>query len=73
MMVALNCKLPSMQLKESPIFKTPKFVAKYNELGDITICEDFDGFYFYSEMTKKRSASVSTCSMLTENMIKAIL
>ena len=51
----------------------PLFMSKYNALGDISIKEDFDGVYFYSELTHKRSASVKSPSMLTENMLIAIL
>lgn len=58
---------------ESSIIKTPKFVSKYNTLGDIVVMEDYDGYYFYSNLTKKRSASVGSSRLLTENMIKTIL
>ena len=51
----------------------PPFMSKYNKLGDILIKEDFDGVYFYSKLTNKRSASVKSPSMLTENMLIAIL
>lgn len=51
----------------------PVFMSKYNILGDISIKEDFDGVYFYSNLTRKRSASVKSLSMLTENMLIAIL
>ena len=59
---------------ESTVYRTiPAFVSKYNTLGDIHIKEDFDGVYFYSDLTKKRSGSVASTSLLTENMIKSIL
>ena len=48
-----------------------KFVKKYKSKG-FSIREDFDGFYFYNEVNKKRSASVGSTRQLTENMIKSI-
>ena len=51
----------------------PSFVNKYNTLGDISIKEDFDGVYFYSDLTHKRSASVASVNLLTENMLKVIM
>lgn len=58
---------------ESYVTRIPKFVSKYNKMGDIMVMEDFDGAYFYSTLTKKRSGSVATAALLTENMLKAIL
>ena len=60
-------------LIESYMTKIPEFVHKYNKFGDIKLMEDFDGVYFYSTLTEKRSGSVATPSLLTENMLKAIL
>jgi len=58
---------------ESAIIKKPSFLSKYNTAGDISIKEDFDGVYFYSDITKKRSASAASTLQLTENMLRAIL
>ena len=52
---------------------TPSFVQKYNVLGDIVIKEDFDGVFFYSELSHKRSGSVKSTDLLTENMLISIL
>lgn len=60
-------------LIESYMTKIPEFVHRYNKFGDIKLMEDFDGVYFYSTLTEKRSGSVATPSLLTENMLKAIL
>lgn len=49
------------------------FINKYNKYGDISIKEDFDGYYFYSSLTNKRSSSVPTISSMSEAMIKSIL
>ena len=49
------------------------FINKYNKYGDISIKEDFDGYYFYSFITQKRSSSVKELSLMTEAMIKSIL
>lgn len=56
---------------ESAITKKPKFVNKYKDI--ISIKEDFDGNYFENNITKKRTISVSSSTMLTEDMLKAIL
>ena len=45
---------------------------KYFKDGDILL-SDFDGVYFYSDITKKRSASAASTLQLTENMLRAIL
>ena len=51
----------------------PSFIDKYNTCGDISIREDFDGYYFYSDLNHKRSMSVPFVSMLTENMLNSII
>ena len=60
---------------ESAISKKPSFLSKYNidGLDPIIIKEDFDGMYFLNQANNKRSISVASVNMLTENMIKAIL
>lgn len=74
MMEAMNYSLYRNTITEdSDYHKFPSFIYKYNTLGDIYIKEDFDGVYFYSDLTKKRSASVGSTRLLTENMLKAIL
>ena len=74
MMEAMNYNLYRNTITEdSDYHKFPSFIYKYNTLGDIYIKEDFDGVYFYSDLTKKRSASVASTRLLTENMLKAIL
>ena len=57
---------------ESSYIDKIEFLSKYNK-EDITIREDFDGYYAYSELTKKRSRSVPTVSMISEEMIISIL
>ena len=69
----INIEIFRPNLAEIPFKSIPAFMSKYNTLGDIQIREDFDGVYFYSDLTKKRSASVASTTMLTENMIKSIL
>ena len=49
------------------------FMSKYNKHNDINLKEDFDGYYFYSSMTGKRSSSVKSIDLLTEAMIKTVL
>ena len=49
------------------------FMSKYNKHNDINLKEDFDGYYFYSSMTRKRSSSVKSIDLLTEAMIKTVL
>jgi len=74
MIEAMNYNLYRNTITEdSDYHKFPSFIYKYNTLGDIYIKEDFDGVYFYSDLTKKRSASVGSTRLLTENMLKAIL
>lgn len=51
----------------------PSFIDKYNTCGDISIREDFDGYFFYSDLNHKRSMSVPFVSMLTENMLNSIM
>lgn len=70
---AMNYKLPVFPVIETAVTRIPKFMNKYNDIDDIIIKEDFDGAYFYSNLTKKRSASVASVGLLTENMIKSIL
>ena len=48
-------------------------VDKYNKHGDIYIREDLDGYYVYSNMTKKRTASVSYINEISDAMIRSIL
>lgn len=48
------------------------FLSKYKN-SDVSVREDFDGYYVYSELTKKRSRSVATPSLITEEMVISIL
>lgn len=72
-MEAMNYNPLRLPVLESAIIKKPTFLSKYNTAGDISIKEDFDGVYFYSDITKKRSASAASTLQLTENMLRAIL
>ena len=58
---------------ESNYINKMPFMSKYNKYNDISIREDFDGYYFYNSTTEKRSGSVATTSLLSEAMIKSIL
>ena len=49
------------------------FMEQYNTCGDISVYKDLDGYYFYSEMTHRRSRSVKNGTELTESMLKSIL
>ena len=40
---------------------------------DVTLREDCDGYYYFSELTNKRSRSVEYSSLLTENMLKSVI
>ena len=51
----------------------PKWVEKYNTCNDIVMREDADGYYFYSELSHKRTASVREYDALTENMVISIM
>lgn len=73
LMEAMNYNPLRLPVLESAIIKKPSFLSKYNTAGDISIKEDFDGVYFYSDITKKRSASAASTLQLTENMLRAIL
>ena len=73
LMEAMNYNPLRLPVLESTIIKKPSFLSKYNTAGDISIKEDFDGVYFYSDITKKRSASAASTLQLTENMLRAIL
>ena len=48
-------------------------VNKYNKYGDIFIREDLDGYYVYSNMTKKRTASVNHINEISDAMVRSIL
>lgn len=60
-------------LIESEYKDKVNILNKYNIHGDISINKDLDGYYFYSNLTHKRSNSVKNLSNLTESMIKSIL
>lgn len=58
---------------ESEYYNKIDFLNKYSDYTDICIKEDYDGFFFYSDLTKKRSGSVGSSRLLTEAMLKSIL
>lgn len=51
----------------------PKWANHYNQFGDISIREDFDGYFFYNSTIDKRTQSVKYKDMLSEVMIKTII
>ena len=51
----------------------PAFMEHYNACGDIDVYKDLDGYYFYSEMTHRRSKSVESSDQLTECMLQSIM
>ena len=55
-----------------PIVENVKIdtIPSYDE---ISILEDFDGYYYYSNITNKRSRSVNEKSLLTEDMLHSVL
>ena len=59
----------SIFVNENSIIK-PDYINNYK---DIIIKEDLDGYYFYSNLTKKRSGSEKYVKNLSENMIKSII
>ena len=68
---SIGYRISRNKLESAYAIEEPSFVKKYKSKG-FSIREDFDGFYFYNETNKKRSASVGSTSQLTENMIKSI-
>jgi hypothetical protein len=68
---SIGYNISRIKLEASYEIEEPSFMSKYKSKG-FSIREDFDGFYFLNETNNKRSCSVSTVKLLTENMIKSI-
>ena len=58
-------------LEEAYIDKIP-YVNTYHR-DDIVVKEDFDGYYFYNTITKRRTSSAGTITNLTETMLKTVM
>ena len=55
------------------ISEPPHFMREYNICGDLNVYKDIDGYFFYSEMTHRRSRSAESIDLMTEAMLKSIL
>ena len=59
---------------ETPIVnRAIPILNKYNKHNDIIIKEDFNGYYVYSNLTNKRSSSVSSLVEISDAMIQVVL
>lgn len=71
MLESIGYRISRVNMEASYGLKEPLFMKKYRSKG-FAIREDFDGYYFFNSMNNKRSVSVGSTSLLTENMIKSI-
>ena len=67
-------KVGNAQLPHLPSIREDANIRKYKTIkNDLSIREDFDGYYYHSQLSGRRSASVDSPSALTETMLLSIM